>query len=94
MISIFGQGLFHSFIDIYFPIWINHFINERYKLLSLSLSRTSSLFGNLIGIMIARDNFSFQRCYIILSISIFIVDLIFIFTVTKHIKSADDYFNL
>ncbi len=33
IISIFFQGFFHSFIDIYFPIWINHFINEKYKLL-------------------------------------------------------------
>jgi hypothetical protein len=62
-------------------------------LLLLSLSRTSSLFGNLIGIIIARSNFSFQFCYFILSISIIIADFIFIFTVTKCIEKADDYFS-
>jgi len=94
-ISIIFQGLFHSFIDIYFPIWINHFIKEECKLFLLSISRTSSFFGFIIGLFIAKDSFSFEFCYFILSIVIIILDFIFIFIVNKCLKyEPEHYFNL
>ena len=77
-ISFFFEGFFYSFLDIYFPIWINHFFSGKEKIALLSISRTTSIFGTLIGYIIVKissliQSFfpgdkvdKFKLCYIIL----------------------------
>ena len=68
-ISIFSQGLFHSFIDIYFPIWINHFINRKKKLFLLSISNGASPLSNFFGsIFFKYINKSIKYCFLTLII--------------------------
>ena len=99
-LSIFSQGLFHSFIDLYFPIWINHFIDEDYKLLFLSISNGASPLSYIFGIIFfTYISESIKYCFITLIIFIFIIDFIFLLTVTNNSCfncddiSLDNYFN-
>jgi hypothetical protein len=99
-ISIFSQGLFHSFIGIYFPIWINHFISRKSKLLLLSISNGASPLSNIFGIIfINYIDFSIKYCFLTLIILIIFFDFIFLLTVTnKCCLNCDDisldyYFN-
>lgn len=99
-LSIFSQGLFHSFIDLYFPIWINHFIDEDYKLLSLSITNGASPLSNIFGIIFFNYiSESIKYCFITLIIFIVIIDFIFLLTVTNNSCfkcddiSLDNYFN-
>ena len=99
-ISIFSQGLFHSFIDIYFPIWINHFINRKKKLLLLSISNGASPLSNFFGsIFFKYINKSIKYCFLTLIIFIIFFDFIFLLTITdKCCFNCDDisldyYFN-
>lgn len=99
-LSIFSQGLFHSFIGIYLPIWTNHFISGKYKLLLLSISFGASPLSNIFGIIFFKFiSESIQYCFLTLSILIIIFDLIFLLTVTKNCCfkcddiSLDYYFN-
>lgn len=97
--SIIFQGLFHSFIDIYFPIWINHFINEKYKLLLLSISIGASPLSNIIGKILNLKYDSIQYCSLTLFILVIIFDLVFLMSVCKKCIcycddiSPNNYFN-
>jgi len=100
--SIFLQGLFHSFIDIYFPIWINHFMFGKYKLLLLSFSMGVSPFSNSIGYIFKIkkiNSLSFKESFAFLFIIIFVLDLIFLIKIKccfhdENNESSDNYFNL
>ena len=95
-ISFFFEGFFYSFLDIYFPIWINHFFSGKEKIALLSISRTTSIFGTLIGYIIVKissliQSFfpgdkvdKFKLCYIILFLLICFSDFFFILTVTEN----------
>jgi len=99
IVSIILQGFCHSFIDIYFPIWINHFINEKYKLLLLSISIGASPLSNIVGIILNLICDSIQCCSLTLFILVIIFDLVFLMSVIKKCIcycddiSPDNYFN-
>ena len=63
-ISIFFQGFFHSFIGIYFPIWINHFIYHKIKLLLLSIALSASVLSSFIGLTLTYLFESIQWCFV------------------------------
>ena len=100
-LSFFFDGFFYSFLDIYFPIWINHFFSGKEKIALLSISRTTSIFGNLIGYFIVKISSSiiyffpgdivdrFKLCYIILFLLIVFCDFFFYLTVTENIFNCD-----
>ena len=100
-LSFFFQGFFYSFLDIYFPIWINHFFLGKKTIALLSISRTASIFGNLFGYILVKISSLiliffpgnkvdiFILCYIILFLLIAFCDLFFILTVTKNIYNSD-----
>jgi len=100
-LSFFFQGFFYSFLDIYFPIWINHFFLGKNTIVLLSISRTASIFGNLFGYILEKISSLiliffqgnkvdiFILCYIILFLLIAFCDLFFILTVTKNRCNSD-----
>ena len=98
--SIIFQGFCHSFIDIYFPIWINHFINKNFKLLLLSISIGASPLSNILGFILNLICDSIKCCSLTLFILVFIFDLVFLMSVTKKCIcycddiSPNNYFNL
>jgi hypothetical protein len=97
-ISIFFQGFVHSFISIYFPIWINHFIYQKFKLLLLSIALSASVLSSFIGFTVKYLFESIQGCFGMLSGLIIICDFIFLFTVCKGCLYCDNidpdyYFN-
>ena len=98
MISIFCQGFFHSFISIYFPIWINHFIHKKWKLLLLSFALSTSVLSSFIGLTLTYLFESIQWCFGTLVILIIICDFIFLLSVSKGCLycdniDPDNYFN-
>lgn len=88
-ISIFFQGIFHSLINIFFPIWINHFIDPRFQLLSLSISIGVSPFSDIFGIFISKF-YNIRECSLLLFIIILILTLIFLVIAYKY----NNYFDL
>ena len=88
-ISIFFQGIFHSLINIFFPIWINHFIDPRFQLLSLSISIGVSPFSDIFGIFISKF-YNIRDCSLLLFIIILILTLIFLVIAYKY----NNYFDL
>ena len=88
-ISIFFQGIFHSLINIFFPIWINHFINPRLQLLSLSISIGLSPSSDIVGIFISKF-YNIRDCSLLLFIIILILTLIFLVIAYKY----NNYFDL
>jgi len=93
MVSIFIQGLCHSLIEIFFHVWINHFLF--WNLFSLSISIGASPLSNIIGAYILKND-SISCCSIKLFITILVFDLIFFFSVTDYYDCYHDdkYFNL
>ena len=90
MISIFCQGFFHSFISIYFPIWINHFIHKKFKLLLLSVALSASVLSSFIGLTLTYLFESIQWCFGTLVTLIIIYDFIFLLTVSKGCLYCDN----
>jgi len=86
-ISVFFQGLCHSLIELYFHIWVNHFMV--YKLPFLSFSILASPLSNIFGYYISQCG-SISCCSLKSFKFISILDLIFLVTVCK----SDKYFNL
>jgi hypothetical protein len=97
-ISIFFQGFFHSFISIYFPIWINHFIYQKFRLLLLSIALSTSVLSSFIGLTLTYLIESIGWCFGTLSALIIICDVIFLLSVCKGCLycdniDPDNYFN-
>lgn len=92
IVSILIQGLCHSLIELFFHVWINHFLFL--NLFSLSISIGASPLSNIIGAYILKND-SISCCSIKLFITILVLDLIFFVTVYYYDCCHDDkYFNL
>jgi len=92
IVSILIQGLCHSLIELFFHVWINHFLF--WNLFSLSISIGASPLSNIIGAYFLKND-SISCCSIKLFIFILVLDLIFCVTAYYYDCYHDDkYFNL
>ena len=85
--SIFIQGLCHSLIELFFHVWINHFLF--WNLFSLSISIGASPLSNIFGNYISKSG-SISDCSKELFKFISVLDLIFFVTTCYYNK----HFNL
>lgn len=88
-ISIFFQGIFHSLVNIFFPIWINHFIDYKIQLLLLSISIGLSPSSDIFGISISKY-YNIKICSLLLLIIILILTIIFLMIACFY----NNYFDL
>lgn len=86
-VSIFIQGLCHSLIELFFHIWINHFLF--WNLFSLSISIGASPLSNIFGAYISKSD-SISLCSKKLFEFIIVFDFIFLVTACN----CGNYFNL